>query len=55
VLRAFIGVVLVVMSGWRALSRKLVWSLSTWSARVPAYAIGGLSAYWLIKRTIAAV
>ena len=52
---AFIGLVLVLMSGWRALSRKLVWSLPAWSARVPAYAIGGLSAYWLIERTIAAV
>ena len=51
----FIGTALALIATWRALSRKVNLSLPAWSARVPAYAIGGLSAYWLIERTIAAV
>ncbi len=51
----FIGAALALIAAWRALSLKMRLSLPGWNAQVPAYAIGGLSAYWLIERTIAAV
>jgi hydrogenase/urease accessory protein HupE len=51
----FIAAVLVVMAMWRAVSQRRTWRLPTWSAQVPAYAIGGLSAYWLLERTLAAI
>ena len=51
----FIAAVLAAMMGWKTLSSRSPWSPPTWVARVPAYAIGGLSAYWLIERTLAAV
>ena len=51
----FIAAVLVVMAIWRVVSQRRKWRIPIWSAQVPAYAIGGLSAYWLIERTLAAV
>ncbi len=51
----FIAAVLAAGSGWKALSRRSPVAPPTWAARAPAYAIGGLSAYWLIERTLAAV
>lgn len=51
----FIAAVLGVMAIWRAVSQRRKWRLPTWSAQIPAYAIGGLSAYWLIDRTLAAI
>ena len=51
----FIAAVLGVMALWRAVSRQRKWRVPAWSAQVPAYAIGGLSAYWLIERTLAAI
>lgn len=51
----FIAAVLSVMALWRVIVQRRPWHLPVWSARIPAYAIGGLSAYWLIERTLAAV
>jgi hydrogenase/urease accessory protein HupE len=51
----FIAVVLALMALWRAVTQRRAGRLPAWSARIPAYAIGGLSAYWLIERTLAAV
>ena len=52
---AFIATVLAAMAIFRALSRRTAWTPPAWAASAPAYAIGGLSAYWLIERTLAAV
>ncbi len=35
--------------------RRLAWRSPAWSAAAPSYLIGGLSAYWLIERTLAAL
>lgn len=52
---AFIGAVLAVMAvGRRALAAGHC-TLPRWAALAPAYLIGGLSAYWLIERTAAAI
>ena len=51
----FIVTVLMALMAWRMLSVRLVWVPPVWIARVPSYGIGGLSAYWLIERTLAAV
>ena len=51
----FIVAALLAMAGLRAASRRIVWRPPAWSAMAPAYLIGGLSAYWLIDRTLAAV
>ena len=51
----FIAVVLAAWAGWRALTRRTSWTPQTWTATAPAYAIGGLSAYWFIERTLASI
>jgi hydrogenase/urease accessory protein HupE len=51
----FIAAVLAALMGWKTLSFRINRTPPAWVARVPAYAIGGLSAYWLIERTLAAV
>lgn len=51
----FIGAALAVMAAGRRLLAMSHRTLPRWAALAPAYAIGGLSAYWLIERTIAAI
>ncbi|MBX3485486.1 HupE/UreJ family protein [Phenylobacterium sp.] len=51
----FIAAVLIVMAAGRRLLAMSHRTLPRWAALAPAYAIGGLSAYWLIERTIAAI
>lgn len=51
----FIAAVLAALRVWNALSSRINWSPPAWVGRVPTYAIGGLSAYWLIERSLAAV
>ena len=51
----FIAAVLLVQQVWRMFKHQIHWTPPAWSARLPAYAIGGLSTYWLIERTLAAI
>lgn len=51
----FIAAALLAMAGLREASRRIAWRPPAWSAVAPSYLIGGLSAYWLIERTIAAI
>lgn len=51
----FIAAVLAAMALGRTIWNGRAWTLPTWSVQAPAYTIGGLSAYWLIERTLAAV
>jgi hydrogenase/urease accessory protein HupE len=44
---------LIAVAGYGA--RRLAWSPPRWASSAPAYLIGGLSAYWLIERSLAAV
>ncbi len=52
---AFIGLALAGLRGLAFGWRRLNLAGPAWAAATPAYVIGGLSAYWLIERTIAAV
>lgn len=52
---SFIAAVLTVMAAGRRLLAMSHHTLPRWAALTPAYAIGGLSAYWLIERTLAAI
>lgn len=51
----FIAVVLGMLAICRSVSQRREWRVPAWSAQAPAYAIGGLSAYWLIERTLSAI
>jgi len=51
----FIAAAFVVLAGLRRLGRRQAWSTAPVARALPAYAIGGFSAYWLIERTLAAV
>ncbi|TAJ68872.1 MAG: HupE/UreJ family protein [Phenylobacterium sp.] len=51
----FIAGVFLVMAAGRRLLAAGHRTLPRWTALAPAYAIGGLSAYWLIERTLAAI
>lgn len=51
----FIGAALAGLAGLRRLLRGRAWISPAWAAAAPAYVIGGLSAFWLIERTLAAV
>lgn len=51
----FIGAALAGMKGLSLVRHRLNLAWPGWAAATPAYVIGGLSAYWLIERTIAAV
>ncbi len=51
----FIAAALLAMAGLRAAARRIAWRPPAWAAMAPAYLVGGLSAYWLIERTVAAV
>jgi hydrogenase/urease accessory protein HupE len=51
----FIGAVLALAALWRVMAPRQAWMASPWLRRAPAYAIGGLSAWWLVERTLAAV
>jgi hydrogenase/urease accessory protein HupE len=51
----FIAAALVVFAAVRRLDRRQAWSTTALARALPAYAIGGLSAYWLIERTVAAI
>jgi len=46
---SFVAIALVLI----ALARRWTAKLPSWSARIPPYAIGGVSAYWLIARIAA--
>ena len=52
---AFIAVALVGLWLLRAIISRMAWRGPAWAAAAPAYVIGGLSAYWLIERTLAAI
>ncbi len=51
----FIAGALGVLAGIRVLVGRSAWTPPVWASSAPAYGIGGLSAYWLIERTIAAI
>lgn len=51
----FIAAVLLAMAAGRRLLAASHHTLPQWATSTPAYAIGALSAYWLIERTIAAI
>jgi len=48
----FLGAAMVVIGGLRRLDDRLTWLASPQARLAPAYAVGGLSAYWLIERTL---
>ena len=52
---AFIAVALTGLWLLRVLITQLTWREPAWASAAPAYVIGGLSAYWLIERTLAAI
>ena len=50
--------IVTVLLAWRALRwvvGRPVWTRPAWATAAPAYLIGGLSAYWLIERSLAAM
>lgn len=51
----FIAVVLALTALLAAARRRFAWPAPAWTAAAPAYVIGGLSAYWLFERTLAAI
>lgn len=51
----FLGAAILVMAALRRLARALSWETRPWAQALPAYAIGGLSAYWLLERIAVAV
>jgi hypothetical protein len=50
----FIAVAIAAMAAAKRLSREIGLDIPAWAARAPAYLIGGLSAWWLIERTLVA-
>lgn len=50
----FIAAILGALWALRRLRARLAWPPGPWAAGAPAYVIGGLSAYWLIERALAA-
>jgi len=51
----FIAAALAVLWLLRRTRLAAAWSARAWATAAPAYVIGGLSAYWLIERTLAAL
>ena len=51
----FIAVALAAFRVLRELDRRLRWGSHAWVRLAPTYGIGGLSAYWLIERTLTAI
>ena len=51
----FIAAALTALWLLRRAPLRAAWSTRRWTAAAPAYVIGGLSAYWLIERTLAAL
>lgn len=51
----FLAAAIAVMAALRRLGRLLAWEAQPWARALPAYAIGGLSAYWLLERIAVAV
>jgi hypothetical protein len=43
------------MAGLRRLTRGVAWETRPWARALPAYAIGGLAACWLLERIAVAV
>ena len=51
----FIAAALAALWALRRLEGRLDWAPAAWARAAPVYGIGGLSAYWLIERTLAAI
>jgi hypothetical protein len=50
----FIAAAITAMRLYGVIERRLAWRRPAWAQVAPAYGIGGLAAYWLIERTLAA-
>lgn len=46
----FVSAVLVAMSAWRALWRRVVLAPPAWTQLAASYAIGGLASFWFVER-----